>query len=146
MEHTSDVVAEGKFIGNTSYTDRAEKFTEIEIDGMKIDFYDARNKVVHEVKKSSSIEQAHVAQVKYYLYRLSQKGIEGATGLIEYPKLKRREEVQALSVSDVQKIIGWENEVQAIVSSSICPDVIHAKICKQCSYYDFCYSTEADEK
>jgi CRISPR-associated exonuclease Cas4 len=146
MEHTSDVVAEGKLIGNTSYTDRAEKFTEIEIDGVKIDFYDARNKVVHEVKKSSSIEQAHVAQVKYYLYKLSQKGIEGATGLIEYPKLKRREEVQALSVLDVQEIIQWENEVQAIVNSSICPDVIHAKICKQCSYYDFCYSTEADEK
>ncbi|MHB1179040.1 MAG: Dna2/Cas4 domain-containing protein [Daejeonella sp.] len=50
MEHTSDVVAEGKLIGETTYPERAEKYTEIEVDGIKIDFYDAKNKVVHEVK------------------------------------------------------------------------------------------------
>lgn len=71
MEHTSEIVAEGKLIGETTYTDRAQKFTEIEIDGVKIDFYDARNKMVHEVKKSASVEQAHIAQVQYYLYKLS---------------------------------------------------------------------------
>src|SRR5688572_11102706 len=87
MEHTSETVAEGKLIGETSYTDRAQRFTEIEVDGVKIDFYDARNKVIHEVKKSSSVEQAHIAQVKYYIYKLKQKGIEGVAGIIEYPKL-----------------------------------------------------------
>lgn len=44
MEHTSELVAEGKLIGETSYSDRAQKFTEIEIDGVKIDFYDAKIK------------------------------------------------------------------------------------------------------
>ena len=52
MEHTSDVVAEGKLFGETTYPERAEKYTEIEMDGIKIDFYDAKNKVVHDVKKA----------------------------------------------------------------------------------------------
>lgn len=142
MEHTSDIVAEGKLIGDTTYPDRAEKFTEIEIDGIKIDFYDPKNKIVHEVKKSASVEQAHIAQVQYYLYKLLQKGVEGATGIIEYPKLKQRQEVQSLSDADVEKIRTWERHVQDIVSSPVCPGVIRAKICKQCSYYDFCYSSE----
>lgn len=73
MEHTSETVAEGKLIGETTYTNRAEKYTEIQVDGIKIDFYDARNKVVHEVKKSDKVEQAHIAQVKYYIYKLFQQ-------------------------------------------------------------------------
>src|ERR1044072_8241024 len=76
MEHTSDIVAEGKLIGKTSYPGRAEKFTEVEVDGVKIDFYDARNKVIHEVKKSNRVEHAHIAQVKYYIYKLTRKGVE----------------------------------------------------------------------
>jgi len=144
MEHTSEVVAEGKLIGETAYPDRARKFTEIEIDGVKIDFYDTKNKVVHEVKKSASVEQAHVAQVQYYLYKLAQKGVENATGIIEYPKLKQREEVSALQPDDLTKIAQWEEEVKAIITSPACPAVIRAKICKRCSYFDFFYSTESE--
>lgn len=142
MEHTSDTVAEGKLIGETSYADRATKFTEIEIGGIKIDFYDAKNKVVHEVKKSSKMEQAHIAQVQYYLYKLAQKGIEGATGVIEYPRLKQRETVGALTTSDITMIEQWEENARSIIGSSLCPGVIKAKICKQCSYFDFCYVEE----
>ncbi|MBN8650560.1 MAG: CRISPR-associated protein Cas4 [Cytophagales bacterium] len=142
MEHTSEVVAEGKLIGETTYTDRSQKFTEVEIDGVKIDFYDAKNKVVHEVKKSASVEKAHIAQVQYYLYKLKQKGVDGVTGIIEYPKLKQREVVNALTPHDVEAVVRWEQAIEAIITSSICPNVIRAKICKPCSYYDFCYSTE----
>lgn len=144
MEHTSEVVAEGKLIGETSYQDRAMKFTEVEIDGVKIDFYDAKNKVVHEVKKSNSVEQAHIAQVKYYIYKLWQKGIEGVTGIIEYPKLRQREEV-FLPENERDVITHWEEEVRKIVAQENCPDLIHKKICRSCSYYDFCYSSEMSE-
>lgn len=143
MENTSDLVSEGRLIGETAYAGRAKKFTQVEIDGIKIDFYDARNKVVHEVKKSSSIEQAHVAQVQYYLYKLRQSGIDDATGIIEYPRLKQREPVPALTPSDVEAITGWENDVRAIVTGAECPPVIRAKICRKCSYHDFCYATES---
>ena len=65
MEHTSQIVAEGKLIADTTYLDRARKYTELEMDGIKIDYYDAKNKVIHEVKKSDKVEHAHFAQVKY---------------------------------------------------------------------------------
>lgn len=143
MENTSDLVSEGRLIGETTYLDRAKKFTQVEIDGIKIDFYDARNKVVHEVKKSSSIEQAHVAQVQYYLYKLRQSGIDDATGIIEYPRLKQRKPVAALTPSDVEAIRQWEKDVHGIVAAAECPPVIRAKICRRCSYHDFCYATES---
>lgn len=143
MEHTSDIVAEGKLIGETSYPDRAEKYTEVEIDGIKIDFYDARNKVIHEVKKSDSIEHAHIAQVKFYIFKIAEKGIEGVTGIIEYPKLRQREEVH-LTETGKAEVIQWVKDASDIIGQEKCPEVIHAKICKVCSYYDFCYSTEPD--
>ena len=93
MEHTSDLVAEGKLIGDSSYPQRAERYTEVAFDGVKIDFYDAKNRVVHEIKKSDRMEGAHVAQVKYYLWILEQNGITGAKGILEYPKLRHTEGV-----------------------------------------------------
>src|ERR1051325_4377526 len=99
MEHTSDTVAEGKLIGETTYPQRPEKYTEIEIGGSKIDFYDAKAKVIHEIKKSDKAEEAHEWQVKYYIYLLQQNGIEDVTGILEYPKLRQTTTVE-LSAAD----------------------------------------------
>ncbi len=55
MEHTSELVAEGSFIGEKSYPQRAERYREITLDGSKIDFYDPHNKVVHEIKNPISL-------------------------------------------------------------------------------------------
>ena len=88
MEHSSNVVADGKLLHETSYPQRAEKYSEIEIDGSKIDFYDARKKVIHELKRSDKMEAAHEWQLKYYIMLLEQNGVVGVTGLLEYPKLK----------------------------------------------------------
>ena len=38
MEHTSDIVAEGKLIGDNAYPQRSERYTELAFDGVKIDF------------------------------------------------------------------------------------------------------------
>ncbi|WP_299286826.1 CRISPR-associated protein Cas4 [uncultured Mucilaginibacter sp.] len=141
MEHTSETVAEGKLIGETTYTDRSQQYTEVEVDGIKIDFYDAKNKVVHEVKKSDKVEKAHIAQVKYYIYKLGQQGIAGVTGLIEYPKMRQRETVQ-LEHGDEEMIQTWETSIRDIVNSEICPPLLRKPICKQCSYFDFCYVEE----
>ena len=141
MEHTSETVAEGKLIGENSYPERAEKYTEVEIDGIKIDFYDARNKVVHEVKKSDKVEKAHLAQVKYYIYKLEQQGIKGVTGLIEYPKMREKETV-SLTEEDREAIKRWEIEIKTIIENEECPSLLNKPICKKCSYYDFCYVEE----
>jgi CRISPR-associated exonuclease Cas4 len=142
MEQTSELVAEGRLIDETSYMTRAGKYTEVEIDGARIDYFDPARKVVHEIKKSGSMEEAHRAQVQYYLYKLDQSGIAGVTGLIEYPKLKQRVTVESLNDDEREKIRGWEGEVDAVTGESECPDVIRAKICRSCSYFDFCYATE----
>lgn len=141
MEHTSEVVAEGKFIGETSYQERPERYTEVEIDGVKIDFYDARNKIVHEVKKSDKAKDAHIAQVKYYIYKLKENGVDGVTGLIEYPGM-RQTEVVKLSEDDICNIREWEKDIERIINQETCPPLLRKPICKKCSYYDFCYIEE----
>jgi CRISPR-associated exonuclease Cas4 len=141
MEHTSDLVYEGKLIHETSYPQRPERYEELEIDGIKIDFYDARNKVIHEIKKSDKIEEAHEWQLKYYIYVLEQNGIEGVTGILEYPTMRQTDKV-ILSDIDRKRIQEIEKDICTIIESDNCPSVINSKICKQCSYYEFCYVTE----
>jgi CRISPR-associated exonuclease Cas4 len=141
MEHTSDIVYEGKMIGETTYPQRPEKYTEIEIGGSKIDFYDAKNKVVHEIKKSDKAEEAHEWQVKYYIWLLAQNGIEDATGKLDYPKLRETKEV-LLTSADESYLRSVMAQIKTLVEDEHCPPVIHAKICKSCSYYDFCYIAE----
>lgn len=154
MEHTSDTVAEGKFIHETSYPQRAEKYTEITLSSSlagdrevvgKIDFYDAKNKVIHEIKKSDSMEMAHEWQVKYYIWLLERNGITGARGLIEYPKLRETKEIH-LAAGDAQYLEDTIKHIEVVISREICPEKINSKICKKCSYFDFCYSGEPDDK
>lgn len=141
MEHTSDLVYEGKLIHETSYPQRSARYEELELEGIKIDFYDARNKIVHEIKKSDSHELAHEWQLKYYLYVLEQNGIDGATGLLEYPKLRQTHEV-LLSNIDRNEIARMVKEIELIILENDCPQKLEPKRCKHCSYFDFCWSTE----
>jgi len=141
MEHNSEIVAEGKLIADTTYLDRARKYTELAIEGIKIDFYDAKNRVVHEVKKSDKVEQAHLAQVKYYLAVLSRNCIEAPEAIIEYPKLKQREFLK-WSESFVKEAEEWEAKAAAIIQSEHCPELIQKGICKKCAYYELCYIEE----
>lgn len=141
MEHNSDIVAEGKLIAETTYLDRARKYTELAIEGIKIDFYDAKDKVVHEVKKSDKAEYAHKAQVIYYLYILDKNGIKEPTAILEYPKLKQREVVD-WDEEFTSQAKEWETKVVEIVGSEYCPELIQKNICKKCSYYELCYINE----
>lgn len=141
MEHTSDLVYEGKLLHENSYPRRAEKYQEIELDGIKIDYYDPKNKVVHEIKKSDTHEEAHEWQVKYYLYVLEQNGVEGATGLLEYPKLHKTDEV-LLTTPDREVIAEMICSIVKMIRQEHCPERIKKSQCKNCSYFDFCWSGE----
>lgn len=143
MEQTSDIVYEGKLISETSYPDRAQKYTELDLGIAKIDFYNAKNKVVHEVKKSNKMEQAHEWQVKYYIYLLEQAGIKGATGVLEYPKLRMKKEV-TLSPDDAEYLQMLLKEIEALILSDHCPPLEKKSICRACSYHDFCWSGETE--
>lgn len=138
MEHSSDTVTEGKLIHENTYPQRATRYRELELPGAKIDFFDTKTNTVHEVKKSDKIEVAHVAQVKYYLYLLEEAGVECPKGQIEYPKLRQTEEV-ILSDEDRKNIQEWISEIERIIALPTPPPLLHSKICRKCSYYDFCY-------
>ena len=141
MEHTSDLVYEGKLIHETSYPQRSEKYQEIEIEGCRIDFFDPKNKVVHEVKKSDKVETCNEWQLKYYLYILEKNGIEGVTGILEYPKLHKTDEV-LLSERDKLEIEEIKIKINEIISADLCPVRIKMPLCKNCSYHDFCWIEE----
>lgn len=138
MEHTSDLVYEGKLIHESAYPQRSERYEELEIDGCKIDYYDARNKIVHEIKKSDKVENAHEWQVKYYIYVLKQNGIEDVTGILEYPTLRQTKKV-LLSEIDCEIIEEMKIDIERIINSEVCPPTIESRICKRCSYFEFCY-------
>jgi len=139
MEHTSDLVAEGKLIHENSYAQRAVKWQELAIEGIKIDHYDAQNNIVREVKKSNKKEGAHIAQLKYYLYVLERNGIKVNYGVLEYPKLRETAEIW-LSEEDRIAIPLWETKVRTIIQQAVCPPRINARMCKKCAYFEFCYS------
>lgn len=141
MEQTSDTVYEGKLIHENAYSQRAEKYEELEIDGCKIDFFDARNGIVHEIKKSEKMEAAHEWQVKYYLFVLAKHGVKGTSGILEYPTLRQTKAVE-LTENDIQEIERIKKEVEQLCESEQCPPCIHSTICKRCSYYEFCYIEE----
>ena len=84
MEHTSDLVAQGKLLHESSYPQRSARWEEVELGGIKVDFYDRRARIIHEIKKSTAKEEAHVWQLKYYIYVFEQHGIAGVSGVLEY--------------------------------------------------------------
>ncbi len=143
MEHTSDLVAEGKLIHESSYPQRSDKLEEIEIDGVKVDYYDPHNKIIHEIKKSDKIETAHRWQLKYYIYIFEKNGIDDVSGILEYPALRKKESV-LLTGPDRQRIKEFEIEIHDICRSDICPSAGRRNICRSCSYFEFCYSAEPD--
>lgn len=144
MEHTNEAVTEGKLIHETTYQNRSSKYEEIEIDGIKIDYFDTINKVIHEIKKSSKLREAHIWQVKYYIYVLEKNGLSGASGLLEYPKERKTEEVY-LSEPDRLYLEEVIKKIKFMISQKSCPPLLHQSKCKKCSYFDFCYSKEEDE-
>lgn len=149
MEQTSEIVADGKLLHETSYEQRNEKHSEILLSATfgnielfgKIDYYDAINKVIHETKRSNKIEKAHQSQLKFYLWLLKLNGIENATAILEYPLLRQRDQVE-LTDADIIYLEQLTTSACSLKESDVCPPVINAKICKSCSYYELCYVYE----
>lgn len=137
MEHESDLVAQGKLISETAYPDKRH---ELDIDGvMVLDFADLQSGVIHEIKKSDKMEQAHLWQVKFYLWYLKSKGREGLTGELDYPKLKRRLTVN-LTEDDERQLEAIFKEIEAIEQQPTPPARLEKKFCKNCAYFEFCWA------
>lgn len=145
MEHTSDLVYEGRLIHEGSYSQRSTQYREVELPGGKVDFYDPKAKVIHEVKKSDKVEPAHLWQLKYYIYLFEENGIEGVSGVLEYPVLRKKVEVEFQSEDrrEIEKILA---EIEKIISDENCPPLVKKRLCGSCSYYEFCFAQEMEEE
>lgn len=135
MEQNNENVKLGKILDESSY---ANENKHIEIDGtINIDFIHDF-KVLHEVKKSRKIEEAGIWQVKYYLYYLKQRGVEGIEGIIDYPLLKRNIKV-TLNDEDEAVLERVIEDIKCIVNLPISNSDEKKNICKACAYYDLCF-------
>ncbi len=144
MEHVSDDVYDGKLIHEGSYPQRPERYEEVTIEGVKVDYFDAKRRVIHEIKRSDKMEKAHEWQVKYYIYIFERNGIGGCTGLLEYPTMRQTMPV-ILTDEDRDEIRQMEKEISNIIESYVCPPHVEKRFCKSCGYYDFCFTTERKE-
>jgi CRISPR-associated exonuclease Cas4 len=138
MEHSSGLVAEGKVLHDTAYKQRPAKYREVLINGSKIDYYDPKAKVVHEVKKSDSMYEVDVWQVKYYIWLFELNGIFGVIGKIEYPYLRETKKVR-LEESDKTYLKRVIEEVEIIIANASPPHRTKKSICPRCAYHDFCW-------
>lgn len=145
MEQMSDLVYEGKLIHEESYPQRSSKYEEVAIDGIKVDYYDTKNRVIHEVKKSNKVDHAHEWQLKYYMYVFEQHGVEDVRGILEYPALRKTNEV-FLSDVDRDQIREMITDIENIIKREECPLLAKKGICRNCSYYEFCYAGEPKEE
>ncbi len=135
MEPTSELVGMGKLIDEQSYC-REKKHILID-DTINIDFLKSW-KIVHEVKKSRSIEPASIWQLKYYMTVLEKKGLEIEKGILDFPKIRKREIIY-LTDEDKVEIERTLDDIRSIVDYPFPPELVKKSICKKCAYYEFCF-------
>lgn len=85
-----------------------------------------------------SIAEAGIWQVKYYLYYLKKRNVDGLHGVIDYPLLKKNVDVE-LSDEDCKKLDDIIKEIISVKNQEYPPKLEEKKICKKCAYYDLCF-------
>lgn len=135
MEQNNELVNIGKILDETTYT-RENK--NIMIDNtINIDFI-KNGAILHEVKKTKSIEEAGIWQVKYYIYYLEKRGIQNIKAKIDFPLLRESKEI-TLEQNDRKVLENVIKNIEEIAEKEVPPKIIESRICKKCAYYDLCY-------
>lgn len=134
METENEDVILGKILDESSYK-KKDKHINID-DIINIDFI-SEHKELHEVKKSKVVEEAGIWQVKYYLYYLQKRGVNGIKGKIDYPLLKKSVVVE-LTEKDIEILERIILEITEIKHTDIPPICENSKLCKKCAYFDLC--------
>ena len=136
MEHNSENVAIGQHLHDSSY--QRHNHHEIELDST-VKFDRLEKGFICEIKKSKAVEESHLMQIKFYLYFLKKKGVDGLKGKLLYPLLKQTEIVE-LTEADEEELDGICKEISNIVNLEKSPHINRMKICKSCSYEELCWS------
>jgi len=139
MEHNSELVSLGSLLHHTSY--KHDKKDLIIDQRIAIDFIKKKDRLIlHEIKKSSKLEKSHEIQLLYYLYYLKhEKGIINATGQIDYPKQRKIIKVELTKEKELE-LEDIFQKIKKIISMPEPPKPEKRRICKKCSYFEFCFS------
>ena len=135
MEQNSDLVKIGKEIDENTYS-REKKHIMID-ETINVDFLRGWN-IIHEIKKSDKLEKASVAQIKYYMYILKEKGLIIKEGVIDYPTLRKRTKIY-LTPDDEKEIEEILEDIEKILSLDRPPKEKRKGYCSKCSYYELCF-------
>lgn len=135
MEQNSELVTIGKILDENSY--KREKKGILIDETINVDFI-KNGAVLHEVKKTRSIEQAGLWQLKYYMYYLENKGIQNISAIIDYPLIKETKNI-FLEDDDRKTLKKVINDIEKISKYDRPPKILNNSICKKCSYFDLCY-------
>ena len=135
MEGENEDVCIGKIIDEQSY--KREKKNVMIDEVINIDCLQSW-KIVHEVKKSRKLDAAGRWQLLYYIWILRKKGIPIEKGILDYPLLKKREEIYLTEESEAE-LIEVLDKIKEILDLKLPPAVINKQYCKKCAYYEFCY-------
>ena len=135
MEQNSELVSIGKIIDETTYL-REKKGILID-NTINVDFI-RNGAVLHEIKKTKSIEEAGIWQIKYYMYYLEKRGVKSVQAQIDYPLIRETKKIY-LDDDDREILENIEENIKDIKRQEKPPHVINKKMCKNCAYYDLCY-------
>lgn len=135
METENENVMLGKLLDENSYK-RDDKHINID-NVINIDFI-KEQKELHEIKKSRAIEEAGIWQVKYYLYYLKQRGVQGLKAKIDYPLMKKNLVVE-LTEADEKQISAIICDIAVLKDQIQPPEISGKKICVKCAYHDLCF-------
>lgn len=95
--------------------------------------------VIHEVKRSKKMQDAHLYQLLYYMYFLRRNyGVAVSHGVLHYPLLKQNVDVP-LSEEKVKQLEEALRGIAEVNSQPRPPEAVRKGYCRSCAYQDLCW-------
>ncbi len=155
MEQESEAVALGRLLDESSYGRSDKHITlhaELPPNGEapavalvgKVDRANLSQGVLHETKKGRACEDAHIWQVRFYLWLLRLNNVRRAdnrffTGQLDYPALRRTEAV-TLDDEGITFLIKTVRQITELFPQPTPPPRITRRaFCRKCAFEELCY-------
>ncbi len=99
----------------------------------------SRELVIHEVKRSKKMQQAHLFQLLYYMYYLKKNyAVNALRGVLHYPLLNQNVDVTLTEerIKQIEEALAGIVYVNALAKP---PEATWKVYCRSCAYADLCW-------